>query len=91
MKNLLLTAISVMSLAFNALASEVKPANVLLIMIDDLRPELGAYGSTAVKSPNIDKLAGANLLRTLSCLLHLPKSYINEEYRFNSCTRKARS
>jgi arylsulfatase A-like enzyme len=62
MKNLLLTAISVMSLAFNALASEVKPANVLLIMIDDLRPELGAYGSTAVKSPNIDKLASEAVL-----------------------------
>ena len=46
-----------MALAFNAVASDVKPANILLIMIDDLRPELGAYGSTAVKSPNIDSLA----------------------------------
>lgn len=62
MKNLLLTVICGMSLAFNALASEVKPANVLLIMIDDLRPELGAYGSTAVKSPNIDRLASEAVL-----------------------------
>jgi len=51
-----------MSLAFNVFASDVKPANVLFIMIDDLRPELGAYGSTAVKSPNIDSLASEAVL-----------------------------
>lgn len=57
MKNILPILMCGMSLAFNAVASDVKPANVLFIMIDDLRPELGAYGSTAVKSPNIDSLA----------------------------------
>lgn len=31
--------------------------NILFIPIDDLRPELGAYGNTIVKSPNIDDLA----------------------------------
>jgi len=62
MKNLLPILMCGMSLAFNVFASDVKPANVLFIMIDDLRPELGAYGSTAVKSPNIDSLASEAVL-----------------------------
>lgn len=35
--------------------------NILFIAIDDLRPELGCYGSTAVKSPNLDALAAEGL------------------------------
>lgn len=62
MKNLLPILMCGMSLAFNVFANDVKPANVLFIMIDDLRPELGAYGSTAVKSPNIDSLASEAVL-----------------------------
>jgi len=34
-----------------------RPPNILLILIDDLRPALGAYGDGTVKSPNIDRLA----------------------------------
>ena len=34
----------------------IKP-NVLLICVDDLRPELKSFGANYVKSPNIDKLA----------------------------------
>ena len=32
--------------------------HILFIAIDDLRPELGCYGSPMAKSPNLDKLAG---------------------------------
>jgi len=34
-----------------------KRPNVLFICVDDLRPELGCYGSSYIKSPNIDRLA----------------------------------
>jgi len=36
---------------------EVKQPNVLLLYIDDLRTELGSYGSKKVKTPHIDALA----------------------------------
>jgi len=35
--------------------------NVLFISIDDLRPELGCYGSELVKSPHLDTLAAKGL------------------------------
>jgi len=36
--------------------------NVLLIAIDDLRPELGCYGAGHIQSPNIDRLASQGVL-----------------------------
>lgn len=35
--------------------------NVLLILIDDLRPALGAYGKEKMETPNIDQLAASGL------------------------------
>ena len=39
-------------------APSARRPNILFIGIDDLRPELGVYGSSQAKTPNIDKLAG---------------------------------
>ena len=39
-----------------------KKPNILFIGIDDLRPELGCYGSDVAVSPNLDKLASQGLL-----------------------------
>lgn len=38
--------------------------NVLFICVDDLRTDLGCYGSEYIKSPNLDKLAASGFLFT---------------------------
>ena len=42
--------------------SEVRPVNVLFIVVDDLNNTLGCYGHPTVKTPNIDRLASKGLL-----------------------------
>jgi iduronate 2-sulfatase len=42
-------------------ASAAKP-NILLICVDDLKPLLGCYGDTRVKTPNIDRLAARGVV-----------------------------
>ncbi len=41
---------------------ESKRPNVLLICVDDLRPDLACYGNDLIVSPNIDKLASEGCL-----------------------------
>lgn len=43
---------------------EKQKYNVLFIFVDDLRPELGCYGSKYIHSPNIDGLASSGTLFT---------------------------
>lgn len=51
-----------LSVPLLAIAESDKPLNVLMIVIDDLRTELGCYGVNEVHSPNIDRLAEKGLL-----------------------------
>ncbi|WP_426477286.1 sulfatase [Chryseobacterium sp. CBSDS_008] len=47
-------------LPFSILAGQTQQKsrpNVIFIVVDDLRPELGVYGNSVIKTPNIDKLA----------------------------------
>jgi len=44
-------------LATHSPAAAPEKLNVLFIAVDDLRPELGCYGNTLIKTPNIDALA----------------------------------
>ena len=42
-------------------ATPVRKYNVLFIISDDLRPELGTYGNSIIKTPNIDALAARGM------------------------------
>ena len=46
-------------LALNVMVSLADKPNILLLCIDDLRPELASFGATYIHSPNIDKLAAS--------------------------------
>ena len=59
MKNIL---ILVLTLVIPAAAFAQKKPNIIFIAIDDLRPELGCYGSEVAITPNLDKLASGGLL-----------------------------
>lgn len=56
--------VSRISLLFAGLItlSQAASKNVLFIAVDDLKPNIGAYGDAIAKTPNIDKLANRGLL-----------------------------
>ena len=57
---LFLVSIVLFSCQRKASNENLRP-NILFISIDDLRPELGSYGSEIAISPNIDNLASQGL------------------------------
>ncbi len=48
---------TVLFLVSAVFASEAEKPNVLLLLVDDLKPTLGCYGDEVAVSPNIDRLA----------------------------------
>jgi arylsulfatase A-like enzyme len=54
--------LTVLSVSRFAAANTPDHPNVLLIVVDDLRPNLGCYGYRAADTPNIDRLAKNGLL-----------------------------
>ncbi|AZQ64840.1 hypothetical protein EI427_21685 [Flammeovirga pectinis] len=56
MKNLVKIAMMLMVCLPSLLAAQDKP-NIILITIDDLRPELGIYGNKLIQTPQIDALS----------------------------------
>ena len=50
------------TLSCNVEANKETKPNILFIGVDDLRTELGCYGSPIAQSPNIDKLASEGVL-----------------------------
>ena len=62
--SILLGAIGLVIAALPLGAADAAPSkpNVLFIVVDDLRPELGCYGRDYIKSPNIDRLAQAGMV-----------------------------
>ena len=49
-------------LCAQAFATAAQKPNILFIVVDDLRPELGCYGVPVVQSPNIDRFAQRGLV-----------------------------
>ena len=55
-----LTALLLTPLA--AIPAAVNKPNVLFLVVDDMRPELGCYGNKVIKTPNIDRLAARGMV-----------------------------
>ena len=53
----LLVAAALLASAGTAHAQDAERPNVLMILVDDLKPAFGTYGDTQVHSPNLDALA----------------------------------
>ncbi len=59
---LCVVSVSPLAVSHAAQGARKKPKyNVLFISSDDLRPELGVYGNSIIKTPNVDRLAARGI------------------------------
>ena len=57
MKKIFIFCLLIVLIQSHTLAQTKSKPNILFIAVDDLKPILGAYGNTFIKTPNIDRLA----------------------------------
>lgn len=63
MRNLILfVGLALLAFGCQSVEETREKPNILFIAIDDLRPELGCYGSPIAVTPNLDKIAAEGLL-----------------------------
>ena len=64
LKTLIFATLTLTTATLPVAAADIMPQkpNVLFLVVDDLRPELGCYGKDYIKSPNIDRLASAGMV-----------------------------
>ena len=58
---LLISSYLLSPVSLSLLTSTARPPNILLIIVDDLKPSLGCYGDKKAFTPNIDKLAARGI------------------------------
>jgi len=56
-----LRAAALVAIAATTASAATEKPNVVFIAVDDLRPQLGCYGETWMKTPNIDRLAASGV------------------------------
>ena len=61
--------LALLALALPLSLTAAEKMNVLFIAVDDMRPEMGCYGNSEVRTPNLDRLAqtGLRFLNHLAC------------------------
>ena len=62
LKSLITSIFCILLFNCNIIAASTPKPNILLLYMDDLRPQLGCYGQSQMQSPNIDNLAKQGIL-----------------------------
>jgi len=52
-------ALLILGILFSNSAALAQKPNVLFVIVDDMRPELGCYGNDEIKTPSIDQFANS--------------------------------